>query len=662
MKTINLTKKIFAFAAVFAIMSVSLVSCKDDEPGFVPANANGGLSDVYMAQSNAVGRVQALKVRGYGFRDSDIVTFIAEDGTEYPAQTVGVEEDGISVIVPPEMRNGVYVGRVDRENGSTLMLGHTQIYWVLEQEVEDRAGMTIKGTVSCDGKGIADVVVSDGYELTRTDAYGRYWLPSEKKNGLVFISLPSGYFPGEKTGMPGIFRQLSEAAGTPEQQDFALIEEPNDEHVLMLIADAHLANRGSGSNNDMDQFRNNFVPDINATIAQYKAEGKKVYGITLGDLTWDTYWYEKNYKLKEALADFAKINVPIFHTIGNHDNDIRCITDFETSEEWRRTVGPNYYSFNLGKVHYLVVDDIEYTTDGAEHKVEGVGFSDDVLAWMKKDLATVTDKSTPIVVCMHIPLHGHPGRSESGELITKYQGHNPNEFLALFDGFSKVRILSGHTHVNFNIPVNDAITEHVIGGACATWWWTGKYHNTHICRDGSVGGYGVMEWTGKDYKRYWKSMGYPRDYQFRTYDRNNVWITAEQYAPAQDHSDPTFQSNYAYLAQDYAWQHTNNEVIINVFSWEDSWKLEVTENGQPLATHVTNWFDPLHIINFDMFRLNKENDRLEGSAMKTAATSHFFRCYASSPTSTLEIKVTDCYGNVYRQTMLRPKAFEFAMQ
>lgn len=645
--------------SVFAVCLMA-GACSDDKDGalYIPA---AGLSDVYMAGSNALSRAP-ISVRGHGFEESDVVVFTSEEGVEYTAATVGVTDSSIELQLPVEVVNGTYIGTLHRADGVTMKLGKTKLYWVLETNLPDIDGMTVKGTVSCNGKGIAGVVVSDGYEVTTTDGYGCYWLRSAKKNGYVFMSMPSGYFTDTQVGMPGFFRYLKAPADAVEQCDFVVKEEPNDEHVVILMADAHLANRGSGSNNDMNQFRNQFVKDVNQTVAEYKAQGKRIYGITLGDLTWDTFWYESNYKLADAMNDFAKIDMPIFHCMGNHDNDIRAITDFETAGAWRENVGPTYYSFNLGSVHYVVLDDIEYVTDGAENKTDVAAIDPDQMDWLRKDLATVTDKSTPIVVCMHIPLHGHPGRTESGELITKRQIRNADEFVDAISGFSKVRILTGHTHVNFNVPVGDNIIEHNIGGVCATWWWTGKYYGTHICRDGSVGGYGVMEWTGRDYNRYYKSMGYDRSYQFRAYDRNNIYLTPEAYAPKQDHADPEFISNFAYLAQDYAFEHKNNEVIINIFSWEDSWKLEITEDGKPLTWNVTNWFDPLHVISFDMFRLNKSNDGLYGSPMKTSPTPHLFRTHPVSPTSTLEIKVTDCYGNVYRETMTRPKAFSVDMK
>ena len=37
---------------------------------------------------------------------------------------------------------------------------------------------------------------------------------------------------------------------------------------------------------------------------------------------------------------------------------------------------------------------------------------------------------------------------------------------------------------------------------------------------------------------------------------------------------------------------------------------------------------------------------------------HMFKVTASSATSTLDIKVTDRFGNVYTESMKRPKAFE----
>lgn len=643
-----------------ACCNLLFVACDDDDETLQTSVSAYGIGGLYVLPEYNVNLTTPFSIKGEGLLESDCIVMTSKSGNEYAAKTIGVTENSLSSLVNPDAENGVYTLKLVRGDGKSYIIGKSKFKWIADKSVPDKEGMNIKGAVTCKGKPLAGVAVSDGKDITLTDENGFYWLSSDKSMDVVHITLPKGYMTSDKNGMPAIWQTLTEDASVVEQHDFA-VNAVSGDYVVIALTDIHLANRGSSSNNDMNQFRNNFVPDLNATIEKYKAQGKNVVGVCMGDITWDTFWYEKNYKLTDAMEDMARIDMPVFHCMGNHDNDIHTTSDIDASKPWRQIVGPNYYSFNLGDAHYIVLDDIVYTSDGSENKVETPEIDAVQMEWLKKDLAIVQDKSTPIVICMHIPLHGHPGRSETGELLPKMQLNNSAELLDLLQPFSCVRILSGHTHVNYNVPVGNNIVEHNVAGACATWWWTGKYYNTHICRDGSIGGYGVFEWNGKNYNRYYKSIGFEKDYQFRAYDRNNLWLKLADWAPSQSQDDPSVIANFAYLAQDYAFSHTANEVIINIFSWEDSWKLEVTENGKTLPWTVTNWFDPLHIINFDMWRLNKNNDNLQGSAMKTAATSHLFRVNASSPTTTLDIKVTDCYGNIYRQTMERPKAFGLLM-
>lgn len=44
----------------------------------------------------------------------------------------------------------------------------------------------ISGSITCGGKGVPGVVVSDGYAFATTNAQGHYVLTSDKKNGYVF--------------------------------------------------------------------------------------------------------------------------------------------------------------------------------------------------------------------------------------------------------------------------------------------------------------------------------------------------------------------------------------------------------------------------------------------------------------------------------------------
>jgi hypothetical protein len=94
-------------------------------------------------------------------------------------------------------------------------------------------------------------------------------------------------------------------------------------------------------------------------------------------------------------------------------------------------------------------------------------------------------------------------------------------------------------------------------------------------------------------------------------------------------------------------------VLINVWKWDPTWKVEVTENGKALTATRVEMRDPLHLISYSAKRLNKSKD----ATFLTDNNYHMFKVTASSATSTLDIKVTDRFGNVYTESMKRPKAF-----
>src|SRR5690606_396087 len=145
------------------------------------------------------------------------------------------------------------------------------------------------------GVGLADVVVSDGYAVTKTDANGIYYLPSTKKNNYVFVSIPANYEISTAQSLPLFFNRLNRAEHVVEISDFELTPVNNSNHAVMVLGDMHLANR----NQDINQFQSGFLVDVNQSILNYRQAGKKVYALTLGDMTWDTYWQSNNYSLPD---------------------------------------------------------------------------------------------------------------------------------------------------------------------------------------------------------------------------------------------------------------------------------------------------------------------------------------------------------------------------
>ena len=95
-------------------------------------------------------------------------------------------------------------------------------------------------------------------------------------------------------------------------------------------------------------------------------------------------------------------------------------------------------------------------------------------------------------------------------------------------------------------------------------------------------------------------------------------------------------------------------MFVNVWNWDPSWKISVTEEGRELTVSPYGIYDPLHLVSYVTKRLNQNSD----VTFPTKVNGHSFRVKGvSRPDSTLEIKVTDRFGNVYTETMERPRAF-----
>ena len=590
---------------------------------------------------------------------------LGSETSEYACPVTSVSDTRFSASISGVWSKGFGPGTytVSHQRGTTKTRKGTMdviVKYAGDEEVEPATGSTVYGKVSCEGTGLAGVVVSDGVEVVKTDSKGVYQMKSKKLNGYVFVSTPSGYEPLASGLLPRFHAQLKANAATAERVDFQLKKvEGQDNHRMLMLGDIHLAAR----NDDRKQFAE-FVKDLNATVS---ATPGKVYALTLGDMTWDLYWLDNHYSFKEYLSDAAGIKgVMLYHTIGNHDHSMYYMGDFDTVKDYKENIGPTYYSFNIGKVHYVVLDDVECTnstknsdrTDGAYVRAYNGRVVADELAWLRKDLASVPN-GTPLVVTMHIPLYNNKGQYGLKEASTLANVLKP---------YPEVHLYTAHTHTVYNKDelATDHLFEHNAGAICATWWWTGKLTpGVHIGQDGSPGGYTILDIAGTDFKWQYKATGKGTDYQFLAYDRNQIHITKDKYAPNYTGSD--------FKPSIWGTASSSNEVYLNVWNWDPSWKVEVTEDGKPLTVSqlVSGELDPLHYIAYTAKRYASNSavtlhyiaytaKRYASNATVTFPTAknyHMFKVTASSATSTLDIKVTDRFGNVYTETMTRPKAF-----
>ena len=595
-----------------------------------------------------------LKVVGsHGPEEGDVIVLM-NTAESFDNQIKSIDKGSFTFTLDPKVTTGRYEMLV-RRNSRTKIVGHINIDIIFDVvDIEPTGGNNVYGVVHCDGEGLADVVVSDGVEVVKTDKDGVYQFKSAKKWGYVFISIPKGYEVSSEGVLPQFHATLTEKADKAERHDFNLVKVNQEKYRVYFLGDMHLADR----TNDLNQF-DNCMKEVKADIMD---DDVKSYVITLGDMTWDLYWYSRNYYFPQYLNSVnyyfknAAKQVQFFHTIGNHDHDMCKDGDFNTVIEYVKDIAPTYYSFNIGDVHYIVLDDILCTNvGGAASAKPKRTYSEEVtseqMKWLVKDLSFVS-KNTPIVVTSHAPVYAKG--AENLLNIYKYNLANSSTLISIFKGYN-VDFVTGHTHVIYNVDKksSEGIYEHNAGAVCASWWWSGYLTpGIHICTDGAPGGYSVWDITGTDKKWRYKGTGRDADEQFRSYDLNNVYFTVEKDAPK---VPAALKSKFEKYTDAYP-KNSDNEVLINIWNWNPKWKIEIKENGKTLTSTRVKGYDPLHIAALTAKRFN-DASLTEEPAFTTTVNYHMFKVKASSPTSTIDIKVTDEFGNVYTETMERPKTF-----
>lgn len=595
-----------------------------------------------------------LLYKGFKVGDKITITMVNDASVTFTLECTSADDvAGAVFTIPTKFIGGMC--KVVAEAGGRTTTGTCFVEIVDNAEVERKSGYTTYGrVVDYEAKPVAGVAVSDGVLVTTTDAEGRYYLRSERKNVFVFISIPKNYRVAIDRAVPQFFQRFkSTRTSTYEQHNFVLAPEENTRHRVLVWSDTHLANR----TDDANQFKKFFKPDIEQQIAKAKSEGVKLYAVGLGDLAWDEYWYKNDYSLKDYREDISDFDLTIFSSPGNHDNDPSIADDFLAAAGFRDNLNPLYYSFNIGDIHYIMMDNTLFKNSGASSNSYNVqdyteGFTDDQMKWLKADLATVPEGTT-IIFGLHIPW---TNRSQANGNFTYAM---PATFRTQVESMlSKytVHFISGHTHTNYTNIINSKMMEHNIAGVCGTWWWTG-YYSKNKCRlngDGSPSGYKVFDINGSDVKWQFKVMSRDESYQFRAYDLRNCLITRDLYCPAATDSKVTddFFSQYANGWDKSANTSSTRKILINLFDYNSDWDLTVTENGTNLSVTRVEAYDPLHTVFFNMGRMNTNSTSM---TFPTGKSAHFFEVSTSSATSTVMIKAVDPFGRVYEETMTRPR-------
>lgn len=209
--------------------------------------------------------------------------------------------------------------------------------------------------------------------IVRTDAKGRYRLPSDTEAEFVYLTLPDGYEIPLRDGTPCIYRRIAPGR---RRYDFALEPAAQDmtRHRLLAVADPQVYFEC-----ELDSVRR-AADDMRLTAA----DGVPTLGVVCGDIIGDI---DRRPPLFEPVSEaLAASGVAFFYVAGNHDMDLGVRTSDRAKRSFKEHFGPTYYAFDRGRVHYVVLDDCFYI--GRSYLY--VGYLDErQLRWLEQDLATV---------------------------------------------------------------------------------------------------------------------------------------------------------------------------------------------------------------------------------------------------------------------------------
>lgn len=641
--------KYFLLLLLVAMLPVAFTACSDDDDD-APQGINVSLEIPATVVAQRSGDVTFAVNDQKAPLASDVI-FLESSGLLHECVIKSVSPESVTFTLPSTVASGTY-NVIVRRGASRTTLGTTSLN-VVNRMIDPEEGATVYGFISTpEGDGIPGVKVSDGVNFAVTDADGVYQLQSAKELGYVFYVVPSGYEAQLDGFLPRIYQTTKVAANVPERIDFmASPVTGQDNYKVLFLGDMHLAKRTG----DLEQFAK-----ITTDINKYRAanSGSKVYAITLGDMTWDLYWYDNKYDLnnyvetmKSTFTDFQ-----VFHTMGNHDNDFKGTDNMTAKSAYRLHISPNYYSFNIGQVHYIVLDNIDCSDyDGTTSRNYTSRIMSDQVEWLRKDLSYV-EKSTPVIITMHAPLY--TPNSTTG---FTYDVANHAELLSAIDGYN-VHFVTGHTHKNYNITPSSTITggkniyEHNVGAICSDWWWSGYLtEGCLVSTDGNPAGYSIWDIDGKNMKYLYKAAGADENYQFRSYDLNKVSFSE---ADIPDLTNTAMRNEFLNRYASAYPQSNKNEVLINVWNYNPSWTVTVTtQSGQALTVSKVRAYDPLHIAAMTVKRYNKANLSSTPSFVTQNIWTHFFKVTAPDADTDLVITVKDEFGHTWTENMARPKAF-----
>lgn len=362
-------------------------------------------------------------------------------------------------------------------------------------EDANRNGVFDKGE-----KGIPNVSVSNQSDVVQTGQNGHFRLPVSKET-IIFVTKPADYqVPLDKNNLPQFYyihqpkgspaglkyKGISPTGKLPRSIHFPLIKAKVEEAFDVIV----LGDPQTKTREELEFYRDDVVARLMGTKARFY--------LALGDIMYnDLSLFDKMIRI------VGQIGIPIYHVMGNHDMNFQVPDDKYEAETFKRLHGPDYFSFNYGSVHFVLLNSVKYKGWNEEKNEKGdyIGnIHDRQLTWLKNDLSFVPEDHL-LVLAMHIPVRSEMYIEENSLIV------NREALFKILENRKHLLALAGHMHyfeylefTGKNGWFGNAVFPCLIAGAgCGTWWHGPKDPRGipyGMCTDGTPNGYFRFTFTG----------------------------------------------------------------------------------------------------------------------------------------------------------------------
>ena len=509
----------------------------------------------------------------------------------------------------------------------------------LKKKPVKKMDFNISGTLrDKEGKGVAGVIVSDGFNCVKTDAQGRYKMKRDSRAKFIYYSVPADCEvpTHSKTDRTAFFYQ--KVSKGKKIYNFTLTRLPGGKEIhykMIVIGDPQVTNAYSPyytspddnpiKKSDVERFTTQTMADIRQTISSLPA-GTPVYGLSMGD---DVQYYGGyNAKLERQIRQaLGSSEMRLFSVIGNHDQDGKALY----RRKWEENFGPTDFSFNRGDVHYVCINNCFFHR-GMSYYSPGE-LRERQVRWLKQDLA-LTPKDMKVVLCYHIPFtFGNAPFSKAKPLTNAHEeGHYSSSRLSLLLSLLKqfkggYELFCGHTHFACNHEINyegEDVMEHCHAAACGNIWQS----NINIC--GTPNGYYVYSFVGTSISN--------------CYYKGTFWDKSKQMT--------LFRAQTDFNGEKYSrdWQLANNRniLIANVFNATSHWRVVAVEDGKEyLMGRLCGKGQDAFAAGYHHKYSESVSYRFVSKGNGYLIMNHLYYYTPRNPNARIIIKASDPYGNTY---------------